>query len=298
VLAVVAAVVLALAGTWAQVRADLVRVSPAALVGASALALVALGLTLVGWRALLAELGSPLALAPASGVLFVGQLGKYLPGSVWNVVLQAEVAANLGVPRRRSAVAGLLALLMSALAGLGVGVLALPALLSGGGGSGYLLVLVLVPIGLACLHPRVLNALIGAGLRALKREPLEHNLSGRSIAVTMGAFVAAWLALGLHVLVLAVDLGAGVRAALVPSLLGYALAASVAMLAVVLPAGIGLREVVLVLLLTGPLQRPAATAVVLLSRFVVTGCDVLAAALGWAYARRHHLLAARRHPLP
>jgi hypothetical protein len=40
--------------------------------------------------------------------------------------------------------------------------------------------------------------------------------------------------------------------------------------------------------------RTAATAVVLLSRFVVTVSDVVAAALGWSYARRHRLLAARR----
>jgi uncharacterized membrane protein YbhN (UPF0104 family) len=110
----------------------------------------------------------------------------------------------------------------------------------------------------------------------------------------MTAFVLAWLALGLHVWVLATDLGADARAAAVPAVLGYALAASVAMLAVLLPAGLGLRELLLVLLLTGPLDRPAATAVVLLSRFVVTGADVVAALAGWTYARSHHLLAARR----
>jgi hypothetical protein len=66
------------------------------------------------------------------------------------------------------------------------------------------------------------------------------------------------------------------------------------MLAVFLPAGVVLREVVLVLLLAPTMGRTAATAVVLLSRFVVTVSDVVAAALGWSYARRHRLLAARR----
>ncbi len=37
----------------------------------------------------------------------------------------------------------------------------------------------------------------------------------------------------------------------------------------------------------------AGTAVALVSRFVVTLVDVLAAAGGWAYARRHHLVASR-----
>ena len=66
------------------------------------------------------------------------------------------------------------------------------------------------------------------------------------------------------------------------------------MLAVLLPAGLGRRELLLAVLLTGPLDRSAATAVVLLSRFLVTGSDVVAALVGWTYDRSHHLLAARR----
>lgn len=287
---VVVAVVWAVAGSWDEVRADLARVSAGALMASSALALLALVLTLVGWRALLADLGSPLAWGPASGVLFVGQLGKYLPGSVWTVVVQTEVASALGVPRKRTAVVGLLSMALSALAGLGVGVLALPALLSAGGAHWYLLVLLVVPVGLVALHPRVLNAVVDRGLRLGRRAPLERRLSGRAIAVTMSAYVAAWLCLGLHVWVLVRDLGADAASALVPAVLGYALAASLGMVAVLLPAGIGLREVVLVLLLTGPLDRPGATAVVLLSRFIITASDVVAAAVGWLYDRSHHLV--------
>jgi uncharacterized membrane protein YbhN (UPF0104 family) len=291
---VVVGVVWALAGSWHEVSADLARVSPVALAGSTALALLALVMTLVGWRAMLSDLGSPLPIGPASGVLFVGQLGKYLPGSVWTVVVQAEVASRLGVPRKRTAVVGMLSVLLSALAGLAVGVLALPALLEAGGGRVYLLLVVALLVGLGFLHPRVLNALVSRALRLARREPLERGLSGRAIAVTMTSFVLAWLLLGLHVWVLATDLGAPAGAAFVPAVLGYALAASVAMLAVVLPAGLGLRELLLVVLLTGPLDRSAATAVVLLSRFLVTGADVVAALVGWTYDRSHHLLAARR----
>jgi len=49
-----------------------------------------------------------------------------------------------------------------------------------------------------------------------------------------------------------------------------------------------------VLLLDGPLPHSAAVAVVVLSRFIVTGSDVVAAAVGWGYDRTHHLVAARR----
>jgi len=291
---VVVAVVVALAGQWDDVRADLATVSAGALLLAFAFAMASLALTLIGWRALLADLGSPLHLAPASGVLFVGQLGKYLPGSIWTVVAQAEVAARLGVPRRRSAVAGLLSVLLSALAGLAIGVVALPGLLDAGASRWYLLLLLVLPAGVVALHPRVLGPLVRLAFRLIRREPPEKDLSGRAIAVTAVSFVAAWACLGAQAWVLVVDLGGDAGAAFVPAVFGYALAASVGMLAVFLPAGVVLREVVLVLLLAPTMGRTAATAVVLLSRFVVTVSDVVAAALGWSYARRHRLLAARR----
>jgi uncharacterized membrane protein YbhN (UPF0104 family) len=291
---VVVAVVWALAGQWDDVRADLARVSIGALLLAFAFAMASLVLTLIGWRALLADLGSPLHLAPASGVLFVGQLGKYLPGSIWTVVAQAEVAARLGVPRRRSAVAGLLSVLLSALAGLAIGLVALPGLLDAGGSRWYLLLLLILPAGVVALHPRVLGPLVRLAFRLIRREPPEKDLSGRAITITAVSFVGAWACLGGQAWVLVVDLGGDAGRAVVPAVFGYALAASVGMLAVFLPAGVVLREIVLVLLLAPTMGRTAATAVVLLSRFVVTVSDVVAAALGWSYARRHRLLAARR----
>ena len=119
-------------------------------------------------------------------------------------------------------------------------------------------------------------------------------MSGKAITVTMTAFLAAWLCLGLHVFTLVVDLGGAPGESFVPAVFGYALAAAIGMVVVLLPAGIGLREAVLVLLLTGPLNKSAAGAVVLLSRFIITGSDVVAAAVGWLYDRSHHLMAARR----
>ena len=293
-LLVLAAVVVAVWRNWDAVSADIARVSTGALALSSGLALLSLVFTLVGWRALMADLGSPLPLGPASGVLFIGQLGKYLPGSVWTVVVQAEVASALGVPRQRTAVAGLLSVVLSAMAGLGIGLVALPALLSSGGDSSYLLVLLVVPIGLVVLYPRVLNAIIAKVLRRFRRPQLEHPLSGKAIVVTMAAFLAAWTCLGLHVFTLVVDLGGSPSESFVPAVFGYALAAAIGMIVVLLPAGIGLREAVLVLLLTGPLNKSAAGAVVLLSRFIITGSDVVAAAVGWLYDRSHHLMAARR----
>ena len=63
------------------------------------------------------------------------------------------------------------------------------------------------------------------------------------------------------------------------------------MLLLVLPAGLVAREVGLALLLADSLPKSAVLAAVVLSRFIVTMSDVVAAGIGWGYARSHRLLA-------
>ena len=95
---VLAAVVYAVVKNWADVSVHLGQISGGTFALSTLAAAVGTGLTMLGWRVVLADLGSELHLAPASGVYFVGQLGKYLPGSLWSVLVQADMAA-LGLRR-------------------------------------------------------------------------------------------------------------------------------------------------------------------------------------------------------
>lgn len=128
-LLVLVAIFAALQGNWDKVAPELARLSWLSLGGAFLLALVAPWLTLVGWRVLLADLGTPLPLPSSASVFFVGQLGKYLPGSVWSIAVQADMGGRLGVPRRTLGVAGLLNIALAALTGTLVGLPAVPLLL-------------------------------------------------------------------------------------------------------------------------------------------------------------------------
>jgi hypothetical protein len=64
---------------------------------ASSLLVVVMDMTILNvalagmvWQTILADLGSRLRLTVAARIFFVGQLGKYLPGSVWPVVMQTR----------------------------------------------------------------------------------------------------------------------------------------------------------------------------------------------------------------
>ena len=97
--------------------------------------------------------------------------------------------------------------------------------------------------------------------------------------------------IGLQLWVLAVGLDAPAGRALLAAGFGYALAASIGLLVVVVPAGLGARDVAIVLTLATMMPRSAATAVAIVSRFVVLVADLIAATAGWLYERHDRVRA-------
>lgn len=292
-----AAVVYAVVRNWADVSVHLDQISWSTFLWSMLAAAVGTWLTMIGWRTLLRDLGSDLHLAPSSGVYFVGQLGKYLPGSLWSVLVQADIASHLKVPRRRTAVTGLLALGLSLLTGLLVGLPAASFLVTRSSSGFDWWLLFGIPILVVLCVPRLLNAIIDRMLRTLKREPLEHGLSAGAVLRAVATFVMVWLSFGVHTLLLARAVagdGAPEPDLTTASMTGYALSVSLGMLTIVLPAGLGAREGLLTLILSTAMPAPAAAAVAIMSRFIVTIVDVLAALGGWLYARSHHLITERQ----
>lgn len=295
-------VAVALWSNWEEVRGDLRRLGPATLLSATALALLSPFFTVLGWRVLLADLGSRLHIAQASGVFFVGQLGKYLPGSVWSVVVQTEMAARLGVPRRRSAVVGLLCIALSALTGMIAGLPALPVLLTRGDAviPWWSLLLIIGVLGVL-LWPPLLNWGIRTLLRVLRREPLDHDLTHAAVGLSSLWFLSSWLVGGLSVWVMARNVApddADASRLLLVAVSGYLLAAGIGMFSIVVPAGVGVRDGVMVVLLTTQMSLSAATAVVVVARFLTVLADVVWAGIGWLWAKSHHLLPGDTTPDP
>lgn len=294
-LLVLVAVVVAVWRNWSDVSTHLGEIPPGALVGAFVLALSSPVLTQLGWRVLLADLGTRLPLPAGASVFFVGQLGKYLPGSVWSIVAQADMGSRLGVPRRRMGVVGLLSILLSVLTGAMIGIPAAPLLVARSGEVSSLWWFAPALVLLVLLWPRLLNRGIATLLRLLRRDPLEHSLTAPAIGLTSLWFVLAWLTAGGSLLLLAHAMApeTPVRDLVVTCVCGFALASAIGMFSVFVPAGVGVRDGVLALLLGALMPFPAAIAVVVVSRFFTVAADVLVAAFGWTWGRTHHLLGFR-----
>lgn len=268
----------AIADDWTQVQNGLTTLGPAALGGALVLTIAAWSVMMIAWRGLLADAGSPLPVRASSRIFFLGQLGKYVPGSVWPVVAQMELGRAHKVPRVRSATAAILATLVSLVAALLTAAATLP-FASGGATDDYAWAFAAVPVLVVGLHPRVANPVLKRLFRLAKRPPLERDLTGRTIATATARGVVAWTIAGLHVWLLAVRLGAPAGQTFLLATGGFAFAWSVGFIFVLAPAGAGVRELILIAALTPVLDPGKATAVAVASRLVTIVADLVAAGI-------------------
>lgn len=277
--AALAVAVVAVSTQWPDVRDALGALAVGPLVASAAVVPGFLYASMRAWRAVLADLGSPLRERDAVAVFFVGQLGKYLPGSVWNVLATAELGADRQVPRRRSVAAMAVAILLSVASGLALGLTG-AVVAPRPSAPALVWALLALPVLVVLVLPPVTNRLAALALRLAGRPPLEHALTARGTGTALAWTLLAWVVAGVHVWLLGLAAGmAPTATSLVVCVGGYALAWSLGLLAVPVPAGVGVREVVLVAMLAGVLDRGAVLVVVLVSRVVLTLADFGVAAL-------------------
>ncbi|SEG66976.1 hypothetical protein SAMN05444920_103836 [Nonomuraea solani] len=263
----------AVAGQWDAVVAGFARLSWPALTGSLVAVVAALLGAMLTWRTLLADLGSPLPARPAAKVFFVGQLGKYIPGTVWPMLAQMEMGRELGVPRTRSAAAFFLMMPIQLATGLLVTLVTL-------GWDRYGWLLLFLPLLVVLLEPKVVNGVIGFALRKLKREPLERPLTRRGMLTALGWALAGWVSYGVHLYLIAPQGG------LLFAVGAFAMSWCLGILTFVVPAGAGVREVAMVAVLAPQLDQGAAIAVALSSRIVIIVGDLICAGLAGIAARR------------
>ncbi|WP_406640043.1 YbhN family protein [Amycolatopsis sp. WGS_07] len=246
----------------------------------SALSLVALVLSIMvstwGWQVLVDHLGKPIGYARGAQICLVGSLGKYVPGSVWAYLLQMELGRKAGLARARIFTGSLIQLGVGVVSALVVSLLAAPAVFSNSPRAMWLFVL--IPVGLALLHPRILTWGTSLVLKILRRPPLAEPLGWSVVFKTFGASMGAWVLQGVHLWLLANSVGAPGFNGLILCVGAMAVAMTVGTFAFILPSGVGVREVAQVAVLTASgLTVGQATAFAVASRVMFTVADLLTA---------------------
>ncbi len=241
-------------------------------VAASALLTIA-GLLVTSWlwTRILAGYGHVLPWSGASSVFFTGQVGKYLPGSVWSIGVQARLSASMGVPAPRVIGTGLIFLAIHVASALCLG----GAILAVSDSSPVprMAALGLAALGALAFHPRILGRL--STLLSGGRGQIDVTSAGSGIYALCMAVV--WCAYSAALVVLMSDPSWREVWLLVAAVtLSYAAGVVI----VVAPAGLGAREAVFVGLMAPSLGVTQATALALVARMVHTAADFLLAMVG------------------
>ena len=232
------------------------------------------------WNVLLARGGCPVRFSEGLAALGLSVLGNYVPGKVWLIVGRAGyVAARHGYSFAETSVLSLHAQLITLWTGLAIG--AAGALAIGGVRLwGPLVALLWIALtltifsrGVHAVVARVVGRLLG---RQVSIPLLSFNTSMQSAAWAAIAWLAWSFAFFLFLAALDLENVSAVDG------LAFPLAATLGVLAVFAPGGLGAREGVLVgyLVLTGH-SAAEATAVAVAARLWFLAGELALFALGW-----------------
>jgi uncharacterized membrane protein YbhN (UPF0104 family) len=273
--------------SWSDAK-ELLRTADPVSLGLGLIALAAYYLAfVVGWQLILRAMDVHLDYRTALRAEMVSMLAKYVPGGVWTPAARVVAVRNGGV-RNTPLVLGSIALEagLSAIAGVLVFVASLGTVSAKDAPVWPLLAFVVLLAVL--LHPRVFYPLTTRIARRVGSGPLPR-IRERVLLALVGYYCLTWLVAGTALFFLARSVG-NPPVSSIPYLGGVsAVGAIVAVLVVIAPSGLGVREGAMYGLLVAVMSPAAALGTVILNRLALTVVEVvLLLTLGWR----------RRVPLP
>jgi uncharacterized membrane protein YbhN (UPF0104 family) len=293
IVAVAGGLVWSVASQWSEVERTWRAMAWYSMLLAVLAALAGMFANSMAWRAAARDLEHTVSIPDTLRILLIGQLGKYIPGSVWAYVLQVELGKRAGLPRARAFLATLVALGLGIVAALGLGLFSLPPLLraaaaddlayAGSVRVALIIAAALFPIAVICAIPPVLTRLLQLLLRMLRRPPLGHKLTWPGVSRVVAWSAVGYVLFGVHLWLLANTQAESGVGGLLHAIGAFAIAMTAGLFAFVSPSGLGVREAVLVATLAPVLTSSgsvgAAIAIALASRLIFTLADLLGAGL-------------------
>ena len=231
------------------------------------------------WGRLVTDLGGPpLPAMAAVGIFMVANVGRYVPGKLWQIAGLAVLAKRRGVPAATATAAAVLGQAMGLVAATLVGLGALSAAPDAVRRWGVPAARLLTGAAVVALLPSAFNRLASLAFRLARRDAPAGLDPGRAV-VWLGLYVGNWLVYAFSFWVLAASLG--VQGS--PVAVGSAFAAAYVLgyLMIFAPAGVGVREGFLVTFLAPVMGVQGATVLAVVSRLWTTMVELIPAALFW-----------------
>jgi hypothetical protein len=291
-LAVVAGVSYALYKQWNGVQQHRLEAHPrwgfVALSGVVFLATY--GLLIATWRAMLAAWNAYLGFWDAARIWCVSNLGRYVPGKVWQIVAMGKMAADRQISPVAAAGSAILSTVVNIACGMAVAMItgwrALQAASRGNAALGALVIAIVVA-GLALLPivmPRLLrlySRVTGSAI-AIEPPPL------RAVVIAIVGNSVSWLLYGLAFRLLVVGVVGNASGPFASYVAAYSSSYVLGYLALVVPGGLGVRDGALVsaLVALDLMTYPQALLVAVSSRLWLTILEIGPGLIFWFTLRR------------
>jgi uncharacterized membrane protein YbhN (UPF0104 family) len=240
----------------------------------------------LGWKWILAEWGIRISYPVALRSEMVSMLAKYIPGGVWTPAARVVAARRAGVTDAWLVTSSmLLEAGLSAVSGVIVFVLGLAFV---DNVHAPLAPLIVFGVVVAILvQPRVFRPLAGKVLRRLGYRRELPNMRSRTLSALLVFYAGTWVLGGVALWLLLYSVGARPEPASIVFLGGTAaVGAIVAVLFVIAPSGIGVREASMYGLLLAVATPGQALGAVALNRLALTGVELLLLLVGGLLLRR------------
>ncbi len=269
-------------GNWQQVRAEPWRLEGEWLALSFVLAVAWYLIRPLGWTHLIRGFGHDVPYWEIYRVYRKSELSRYVPGGIWQFAARIYLTRRYGVGTAACLGATMLDMTLAALAAI------VPAAWMAGSASTTLrpwqqtALLAFPAVASVFVVPRVFNAWAEPLSRLLK-QPFQRLEIGTGYMIRIWAmYCVMWVLLALSM--------ASYARALLPSVAGqqftfiagcYALAWVVALLTMIAPAGVGVREGILGLLLGQVLAPGTAMALAVAMRLWIVGMELVWLAAGY-----------------
>lgn len=231
------------------------------------------------WHSLLERVGARLSFRNMFKIWFKSNLGRYLPGKVWTVVGMIYLLEKEGVSKRKGfttaiigqALAVLSAFLLSFIL-LGYG---LYEQVFSKNPIGFILILFFsIAIFIFIAYPKLLEMVINLGLSLVRKEKISLELKTRELFLYLFYYTLVWFLYGLAFMVFVNSIVSVPWSQYLSLTAAFAFSYTLGFLAIFVPGGLGVREGILVLLLSHYFPLPVATLISLFSRLWMTAVEV------------------------
>jgi len=222
------------------------------------------------WAQLVREMHSKLPYWPAFRVFIVSEAARYVPGKIWQYVSRIYLAERYKIPPALTLTSALIELLMMMIASGALALANATSLVPQFDEEYRPFFVVGLAIALVLIHPSLLKLWSRLLSKILRQDWVPFDIRYSHLVVILAASVVTWIVAGVGFSLFVSSFTAEAHGHMMEMTAIYAASWLVGLLAVVVPAGVGVREGAMTVLLAAIMPQPTAAVIAIATRLWIT----------------------------